>query len=83
VEAAKAMEERCARVAAWMDSGTYPMKPDNPCIEMTDEEMRAYIRKRREEFMAPGGKWEKHQQKKAEDAAKRIEKSRGEKGIPE
>jgi hypothetical protein len=66
--AAEDMDERCRRIAAWMQSETYPMKPDNPLLNASDDDVKAYIRKRREEFMAPGGKWEKYQAEQAEKA---------------
>jgi hypothetical protein len=28
----------------------YPMLPDNPCLNMTDDELKAYIRMRYKEF---------------------------------
>jgi hypothetical protein len=45
-----AMDERIARIGAYMASGDYPMTPDNPLLGATDDEVRAYIRKRRAEF---------------------------------
>jgi len=44
------MDARCARTREYLASGKYPMKPDNPCLHMTDEEFKAYIRMRRVEF---------------------------------
>ena len=49
------MEKRCERVRERMMAGTFPMAEDNPLLNASDEEIRAYIRKRREEF---GPKWE-------------------------
>jgi hypothetical protein len=62
------MDARCERIAEHVASEKYPMTPDNPLYNASDDEVRAYIRKRREEFMAPGGKWDAYQAEKAEEA---------------
>lgn len=33
----------------WLERN-YPMTPDNPCLNMTDEQFLAYIREKREAF---------------------------------
>lgn len=54
------MDERVNRIRERMMSGNFPMEPDNPLLNSSDEETRAYIRRRRDEFMAPGGKWDEY-----------------------
>jgi hypothetical protein len=44
------MDKRVKRIRERLASGTYPMQDDNPLLHASDDEVRAYIRKRREEF---------------------------------
>jgi hypothetical protein len=60
------------RTAFFTVPDDYPMAADNPLRDMTDDEIRAYIRKRREEFMAPGGKWDQYQAEQAK-LTKKVE----------
>lgn len=70
------MEKRVTRIREHMASEKYPMTPDNPLYNASDDEVRAYIRKRREEFMRPGGKWEAHVAERARLEAQRIAKEK-------
>ncbi len=68
--AAEEMEKRCERVRERMVSGRYPMQADNPLLNATDEQIRAYIRKRREEFQPKLEEYERERAKRIAESKK-------------